>query len=283
MRAWASAAAALLASTLALAPALAAPPTPADDLARAEVLLRAAEGDPSPSERRRKLGEALAHFEASYGAEPSWPAAAGASSASLLLGSSVAASAWYWVATDHADYSERYLSWQAGALTSVFEGRAMFTLEPSKPAASLRIDGFGIPLSAADRALAYDVGAHGVLATSQDGETFQGTLEVAPEQLGGRHFYPVRFEAMLLAGQDDPSLPRGRTRPAPPDAGMSGLQIATIVGTVALASGIAVGGGYLLFGEENPRGLDTVEGAAVVITELVVIGGGTLIALLSDG
>lgn len=263
--------------------ASAAPPRAADDLARGEVLLRAASSEASPSDRRKTLASALAHFESSFGTEPSWPAAAGASEANLQLGSSACAAGWYWLATDHADYSDRYLAWQTGALTSVFEQRAMFTFELPGPAATLRVDGFSVPIGAADRALAFDVGAHTVLATSAEGEAFQGTLDVAPEQVGGRYFFPVAFGKMLRAGEEDPNLPRGKTRPDPPDTSMSALQIGTIIGTVALASGIAVGGGYLLFGEENPRGLDTVEGAVVVVTELLVIGAGTLIALLSDG
>jgi hypothetical protein len=159
---------------------------------------------------------------------------------------------WYWLATDHADYSDRYLAWQTGALTSVFEQRAMFTFELPGPAATLRVDGFSVPIGAADRALAFDVGAHTVLATSAEGEAFQGTLDVAPEQVGGRYFFPVAFGKMLRAGEEDPNLPRGKTRPDPPDTSMSALQIGTIIGTVALASGIAVGGGLLALRRGEP-------------------------------
>lgn len=273
------ASAALLASLA--ADARAAPPSPTDDFARGEIELRAAEADNSTIERNRHAANALAHFEASFGAEPSWKAAAGASGANLLLGSSAAASGWYWIASDNADYSEPYLAWQKGALAEIFDGRAAFTLEYNEIAATVRVDGVGLPAGAFDRPVALDVGTHSVLATAESGNTFQGTLEVDDTHVGGRHFFPVRFVRVLKAGEEDPLMPLSRGRPKP-DTSMAPLQIAMVVGTVALASGIAIGGGYLLFGEDNPRGIDTPEGAAVIITELIVIGAGTAIALLSD-
>ncbi|NUP14396.1 MAG: hypothetical protein HOW73_50845 [Polyangiaceae bacterium] len=262
--------------------AFAGPTSAADDLSRGDVVLRAASGESSPSDKRRKALEALSHFEASFGTEPSWRAAAGASDANLLLGSTAAASGWYWVASDNADYSEAYLAWQTDALARIFDKRATFTFDFNDAAASLRIDDVGIPPAAVDRALAFDVGTHTVLATSQPGNTFQGKLDVTQDQIGKRFFFPVQFARMLKAGEEDPSLPQARGKKQE-SSGLGPLQIGMIVGTVALASGIAIGGSYLLFGEDNPRGLDTPEGAIIVSVELLVIGAGTAIALLSDG
>jgi hypothetical protein len=231
-------------------------------------------------DRRTRANAALVHFMTSYEIAPSWSAAAGALEAQLLLESSAAASAWYWVASDNADYSEAYLAWQKAALGRVFDGRAAFTFE-TPPLQSFNVDGVPIPVAGATRPLALDLGEHRVTATSVDGDTHQSAFGVVKEDFGETHFRPLSFKRALRAGEVDPDLPQlGARRPEPED--MGALQIVTIIGTVALASGIAVGGGYLLFGEDNPRGIDTPEGAAIIITELAIIGGGTAIALISD-
>ena len=104
---------------------------------------------------------------------------------------------------------------------------------------------------------------------------------VAPSDVGKRQFARIEVHPR---GWVDPAEAGPVTPPRPPDdgGGLSALQIVTIVGTVALASGIAVGGSYLLFGRDNPRGLDSAEGAIVVTTELLLIGAGTVIAIVSD-
>jgi len=277
-------AAALTASALATAEARADDPvTAAGERSLGERDLDAARRF-APNEqidRRVRAGRALTHFMASFELAPSWQAAAGALDAHLLLGSPAAASGWYWLAADHADYSDAYLAWQKGALSRVFDSRAAFTFEFSSAPQSLNIDGIPVAVGGESRPLALDVGEHSVTASSVDGDTFQGRLRVEPAQVGGRHFYPVAWKRHLRAGEVDPDLPQiGPRKPAP--EGMGALQIVTIITTVTLASGIAVGGGYLLFGEDNPRGIDTPEGAAIVITELLLIGGGTTIALISD-
>ncbi len=280
----AAAALALAMACAAPAPARAAdPPQAASELSAADKSLdRARTLDAREViERRSAAADALGHFHTSFELSPSWRAAAGASQASTLLGSSAAASAWYWLATDHADYSDAYLSWQKEASSSLFDKRAAFTVEVPEALASLRVDGVPIPAGALSRPLALDAGSHTVSGSTLSGDTFQQALEVQAAQVGGQHFLPVALKRALKAGEEDPDLPKiGPRRPEP--AGMSTLQIVTVVATVALASGIAVGGGYLLFGQDNPRGLDTAEGAAIVVTELVLIGGGTAIALLAD-
>jgi hypothetical protein len=145
----------------------------------------------------------------------------------------------------------------------------------------MHVDGVPVPAGGAARPLALDVGEHKITASTVDGDTHQSIMQVAEAQVGGRHFYPLAFKRQLRAGEVDPDLPQIGPRP-PQKEGMGALQIVTIITTVALASGIAVGGGYLLFGEDNPRGIDTPEGAAIIATELFLIGGGTTIALLSD-
>ena len=238
----------------------------------------------APSEqidRRTRASSALVHFVTSYELAPSWQAAAGALDAELLLGSSAAASAWYWLAADQADYSEAYLGWQKAALARVFDGRAMFTFEFPAPPQSMRVDGVPIATGGATRPLALDVGEHTITASTVDGDTHQSVMRVEVAEIGGRHFYPLAFKRQLRAGEVDPDLPQIGPRP-PEKEDMGALQIVTIITTVALASGIAVGGGYLLFGEDNPRGIDTPEGAAIIATELLLIGGGTVIALISD-
>lgn len=262
--------------------AWAAPPTAADELARGEVQLRAAESESSTSEKNKKALVALQSFESSYDIGPTWRAAAGAMDASLVIGSPHAAAGWYWLAADVADYSESYLAWQKTALARVFEGRATYAFDFDEAPASLRIDGIAVPAGSLDRALAFEPGIHSVSAISQDGNRFQGTLEVAKEDVGTRKFFTVVFEKVLKAGEIDPNAPQGQTRPTPESSGMSTLQIVTVVGTIALASAIAVGGGYLLLGEDNPRGFDSAGGVAVIVTELLVIGGGAAIALISD-
>jgi hypothetical protein len=58
--------------------------------------------------------------------------------------------------------------------------------------------------------------------------------------------------------------------------------IVTVVGTIGLATGIAVGGGYLLLGGDNPKSFDTGGGVALIVTELLLIGAGTTLALLVE-
>lgn len=261
--------------------------TPADEeLARAEAELRGAETNGSQvtsRERKALAASALGHFEASFEAEPSWRAAAGACDASLVLEQPAIASAWYWLASDKSDYSDTYLGWQTSALSRVFDGRAAFTFEYSATPANMRIDGAALPVAAMDRPIALDPGMHNLTATSEQGETYKGSLMVTADQVGGRHFHYVHFDHMLRAGEEDPLGTTVKARPKQEKEGMGALQIISIISTVTLASAIAVGGGYLLFGEENPRGIDTPEGAVVISVELLVIGGGTAIALLSDG
>lgn len=273
-----------IAATLSALPARAdAPPTASAEISSGDRDLAAAKAF-TPNEqidRRTRANSALVHFATSYELEPSWQAAAGALDAELLLGSSAAASAWYWVAADHADYSDAYLGWQKSALSRVFDARAAFTFESTAALSSMHVDGVPVPAAGAGRPLALDVGEHTITASTVDGDTHQSVLRVEQAQVGGRHFYPLAFKHQLRAGEVDPDLPQIGPRP-PEKEPMGALQIVTIVTTVALASGIAVGGGYLLFGEENPRGIDTPEGAAIIITELALIGGGTTIALLSD-
>lgn len=257
-----------------------------EELARAEAELRGAETNGSQStirERKALAASALGHFEASFEAEPSWRAAAGACDANLILEQPAVASGWYWLASDKSDYSEAYLGWQTSALARVFDGRAAFTFEYSGTPATMRVDGTTIPVAAIDRPVALDVGMHNLTATSEQGDAYKGSLMVTADQVGGRHFHYVHFDHMLRAGEEDPLGTTVKARPKQEKEGMGALQIITIISTVALASGIAVGGGYLLFGEDNPRGIDTPEGAAVITVELLVIGGGTAIALLSDG
>lgn len=226
---------------------------------------------------------ALTHYEAAFSQVPSWRAAAGAADASLLRGSSAAASSWYWVATDKSDYSDAYLAWQKEALSRVFDRRAMMTFEFSEEPKSLSVDGVAVDhLAQITRPLALDPGEHAITATSAQGNVWSESLRVEAKDVGGRAFHKIRFERVLKAGEEDPLGPVTRRKPAAPEEGTDVLRIVTIVSTVALASGIAVGGGYLLFGRDNPRGLDSVEGAAVVITELTLIGAGTVIALVSD-
>lgn len=257
-----------------------------EQLARAEAELRSAEANGSQSsarERKTLAASALEHFEQAYETEPSWRAAAGACDANLVLEQPAAASGWYWLASDKSDYSEAYLAWQTRALTRVFDNRAAFTFEYSRTPATMRVDGVALPVAALDRPVALDPGMHNLVATAEDGDGYKGSLMVTADQVGGRHFHYVPFQHMLRAGEDDPLGTTVKARPKADKEGMGALQIISIVSTVALASGIAIGGGYLLFGEENPRGIDTPEGAAVITVELLVIGGGTAIALLSDG
>ncbi|MBL8739908.1 MAG: hypothetical protein JNK04_02405 [Myxococcales bacterium] len=272
---------------LAAAPALSVradgPPTASAEITAGERDLGAAKAF-APNEqidRRTRAGSALVHFATSFELEPTWQAAAGALDAELLLGSSAAASAWYWLAADRADYSDAYLAWQKAALARVFDGRAAFTFEFPATPQSMHVDGVPVPAGGAGRPLALDVGAHKISASTVDGDTHQSIIEVTTAEVGGRHFYPLAFKRHLRAGEVDPDLPQIGPRP-PEKEDMGALQLVTIITTVALASGIAVGGGYLLFGEDNPRGIDTPEGAAIIATELALIGGGTAIALISD-
>jgi len=258
-----------------------ADPPSASELDKADLELRAAETSPSPGEKKAKAAIAAKHFESIYEEAASWRAAAGASDAHLLEDEIAVASAWYWLATAAADYSDAYMAWQKVAVAKVFEQRAAFSFDYDRKAVSLRIDGRAIPPRAMDRPIALELGQHAIVASAADGGTFQGTVQVTEPQLGGRFFFPVAFERVLKAGEVDPRDPVIGTRPKR-DSGMSPLKIVTVVSTVALASAIAVGGGYLLFGRDNPHGLDTPEGAAIVITELAVIGIGTTIALVSD-
>lgn len=269
------------------APARAVPPASAEaELAQADgALEKAVVASRSPGARDRDAlaVSALTHYQAAFALTPSWRAAAGAVDASLLRGASAAASSWYWVATDKTDYSDAYLAWQKDALSRVFDGRAAMTFEFSEEPKSLSVDGVAIDhLARITRPLALDPGEHAVTATSAEGNVFSESLRVEAKDVGGRAFHKVRFERVLKAGEEDPLGPVTRRKPSVPDEGTDVLRIVTIVSTVALASGIAVGGGYLLFGRDNPRGLDSAEGAAVVITELTLIGAGTVIALVSD-
>ncbi len=234
----------------------------------------------SEQERLSSARSAAAHFEASAKARRSWAAAAGAADAHLLAGSPPVASSWYWLASDAADYSEAYLAWQADALERIFAPRATVTLQPTAPPTSVQVGPWTLPPGTFDRAMALDPGEYDVSARAEGGAAFRGQLVVPGGIAGKTLFFPVRFSE-LAESEQEPSRTRRPPRPSSTD-GMSALQIVTIVATVTLATGIAVGGGYLLFGSDNPRGLDTPEGAALVATEVVLIAGGTVVAIVAD-
>ncbi|HTJ83126.1 MAG TPA: hypothetical protein VL400_15515 [Polyangiaceae bacterium] len=243
--------------------------------------LDAAKAAPTPSEKREHLRRAQSLFEAGEARSADWRSAGGLAVASLGLGSSAAAAAWYWLASDRADYSDAYLTWQKGALSSIFDRRAAITFDYSRPPKSVHIDDVGMPSGGLDRPFALDPGTHDVRVTTADGGAYHGKLRVKPDDAGKRLFFKIDIHP---AGWVDPAsedVGKNLHLP-PPKEGMSALQIVTIVATVGLASGIAVGGGYILFGRDNPRGLDSTEGAVVVTTELVLIGAGTFIAIISD-
>jgi hypothetical protein len=271
----------------ALAPAheaLAAPPAVAvadvgaqTDEAFRELDQASAAAGPARGEHARRAREL---FLACHATSPSWRTAGGLSLAESMLGRPAVASGWYWLASDLSDYSDGYLAWQKIALASVFDGRVAVTLDLSRPAKTVHLDDAEIPPGAFDRPLAVAPGDHDLRVTASDGGTFHGAFRARAEDVGKRTFFKVEIHP---AGWLDPSESGPVTAPRPQkEGGLSALQIVTIVGTVALASGIAVGGGYLLFGRDNPHGLDSAEGVAIVSTELVLIGAGTAIALISD-
>jgi hypothetical protein len=94
----------------------------------------------------------------------------------------------------------------------------------------------------------------------------------------------VPFSRVLKAGEPDPRDPVvGKRSPPPPSNDWSNpWMIATVVGTIGLATGIAVGGGYLLLGGDNPKSFDTGGGVALIVTEILLIGAGTTLALLVE-
>lgn len=227
-----------------------------------------------------EIASAAPQGDASESVTRDWRPAAELALAEMAAGRSVTASAWYWAATDAGDYSEAYLAWQEQALARIFEGRPAVTLELTEPAKTIHVDGIPLPNEGVDRPLALDPGKHSIVATSQSGGSFQGSIDIEPGGAEDRTFFKISF---LPKGYVDPRFAGPATEPRPRvESSMSAFQIVTVISTVALASGIAIGGGYLLFGSENPRGLDTPEGAAIISVELLLIGGGTTIALLSD-
>ncbi len=251
----------------------------------AEVAARAfeaADRTTSDAQRERHLRAALDAHVTGFTVAPSWKDAAGAMKAAERLELAFLASAWYWLATDHADYTDEYVSWQSRAVT-LFDRSATlafdFTLDP----VSVAIDGEPLPgVSPKIRPLAIAPGLHTVTATTAGGATSSVEVDVPTD------VKPIKvrleFTAPLAAGEKDPRDPV--VPPPAPLAPMNNwedpLFVATVIGTITLAAGIAVGGGYLLLGEENPKSLDTAGGVALIITELCLIGGGTALALLMD-
>ncbi len=247
------------------------------DQAFHEIELATAATGAERSEHARRARDLLL---ACHATSASWRTAGGLALTESLLGRPAVASGWYWIASDLSDYSDAYLSWQRPALASIFDGKVAVTLDLSRPAKTVHVDDAEIPPGAFDRPLAVAPGDHDLRVTAADGGSFHGAFAARAEDAGKRTFFKVDIHP---PGWLDPSESGPVTKPRPQqEGGLSALQIVTIVGTVALASGIAVGGGYLLFGSDNPHGLDTAEGIAIVSTELVLIGAGTAIALLSD-
>ncbi|MFO0550113.1 MAG: hypothetical protein U0271_17095 [Polyangiaceae bacterium] len=276
--------AALLAALLALlvgAPRTAsAAPTPDSELVQGQRELEVARAAANEADRRASASLALKHFQVSHGLEPRWQAAAGACDAALELGLTALASGWYWLATDAADYKDEYIAWQTDVLARLFDKRVAVAFDYDKTPASLRVDGAALPDGAFTRPLALDPGDHPVAATAETGATYEATVTVTAAELGTRQFHHVIFKRILRAGEVDPNdVQLGPRPPDPPP--MSALQIVTIVATGSLATAIAIGGGYLLFGRDNPNGIDTPEGAAIIGSELLLIGVGIAVALIN--
>jgi hypothetical protein len=240
------------------------------------------EASSSLDDKRTHARRALGHFETAARARPSWQAASGAADAHLLLGAPALSAAWYWIASDISDYSPGYLSWQRGALDRIFQKRAAITFEFNDRPRTLRLAGVAVPVQALLRELAFDPGDYAVTATSETGGTFEGTLHVDAADVGKARSFLVTFPK-TAAGEDageDPGPPSYPRRPN--QGGFGTLQILTIVATATLATGIAVGGGYLLLGSDNPKGLDSPEGAVLISVEVALIAGGTVIAIVGD-
>ncbi len=260
--------------------ASAAPPVdPAYELKEGERQLAAANASSSPSDKVKLARAAASHFEAASRATGEWSSAARASEAYLTANIPPLASAWYWIAAEGADYSESYLTWQKGALDRVFGGRASITLDPNQPIKTAQVDGASLPYDAIGRPIALDPGTHRVAATSDGAAVFQGSVVLSAGDVGKTKFFPVTFQTTERPDEirADKKYPR-----RPNDGGFSALRIVTIVATTTLATGIAVGGGYLLFGSENPHGLDSPQGVAIVSTEVLLIAAGVTIALIAD-
>ncbi len=261
-----------------------AAPTTVDPVAEAALgdrELAAAKVSALPEERVAHARAAAEHFAASALSGGSWKSAAGAAEANLLAGSPPLASAWYWLASDTSDYSDAYLVWQRRALDDIFASRATITFQYSEPPKSLAIDGRELPEIALERAIAVDPGEHAVVASSESGSTFRGKVGVRAEEVGRTKFFSVRFARG--GGPPEDEVGKGVQYPrGPSEEGMSVLQIVNVVATVTLATGIAVGGSYLLYGTENPRGFGSPEGVAVIVTELSLIAAGTVIAIVGD-
>lgn len=243
--------------------------------------LAAAKVSSSPEDRTAHARAAAEHYAASALSGGSWKSAAGAAEANLLAGSPPLASAWYWLASDASDYSDAYLAWQRRALDDIFATRATITFQYSEPPKTLELDGRQIPELALERPLAVDPGEHAVVASSENGGTFRGKVRAGADEGGRTKFFSVAFVRAGVAPEDEVGKPREYPR-RPGEGGMSVLQIVNVVATVTLATGIAVGGSYLLYGTENPRGFGSPEGVAVIITELSLIGAGTVIAIVGD-
>ncbi len=277
----------LAGSVLALALAISAPRVavgapPVDVHAETEAAESELErAQAAAGEARVSLARAAAQrFEAIARATGAWLPAARASDAHLLASNAPLASAWYWVATDVADYSDAYLEWQRRAVDALFARREAVSFRFSEPAKVLKVDGYALPYDAIGRAVALDLGDHQVSAVAESGATYDGRIPITAGGLGKASVFPITFgERAASEGNPDgnPKYPR-----RPGEDGISALQIVTIVATTTLATGIAIGGGYLLLGGDNPRGIDTPQGAAIITTEVVLIGAGVTIAILSD-
>ncbi len=236
----------------------------------------------SAMERTSLFRAALKQYDLSFQDAPTWRSAAGAMNVSRLLERPDLASAWYWLATDHADYSDEYVAWQRTAVT-IFDEYSAVTFDFVEVPTSIVLDGEPLPTSAALlRPIALSVGEHQVTATSVDGNTALEELTIDAERRQLRLRVP--FTRTLKAGEVDPRDPViGKGAPARASTNFTDpLTILTVVGTVTLASGIAIGGGYLLLGDDNPKSFDSAGGVALIITELLLIGGGTTLALLMD-
>jgi hypothetical protein len=231
----------------------------------------AAQRSASERERKRLLEDALATFENEHNKRATWRAAAGAVAA---------ASAWYWLATDSADYSEDYVAWQASAVL-MFDEHPTVTLEFAEEPEVVVIDGSTLP-GKIGRPLTFAIGPHSIQATSVLGNT--GSLELELDGKVRELRAKVPFSRVLQAGEPDPRDPvvGKRSPPMPSNDWGNPWMIVTVVGTVTLAAGIAVGGGYLLLGGDNPKSFDTGGGVALIVTELLLIGAGTTLALLIE-
>lgn len=242
----------------------------------------AADRTSSDAQKQRHLRAALEAHVQGFSREPSWRDAAGAMKAAERLELLFLASAWYWLATDNADYSEEYVSWQSRAV-GIFDRSATLAFDFTQEPASISIDGEAVPGAGTTmRPLAISPGLHTVTATTASGATSSTDVDVPPEPK------PIKarlvFTEPLAAGERDPRDPVVPLPPppAPTNNWEDPLFVATVIGTITLAAGIAVGGGYLLLGEENPKSFDTAGGVALIVTELCLIGGGTALALMMD-